>query len=214
MSTRGFPTFAAAQATNGVGLVRNQMVWVAGKMNPGDGFDGWFTYVPGAVDVESDDVIALPLGRLLRSTRPQAELVSSIGSAVRSSLLNLIDNIETNQTALQTLLAPKTVVKNPSNVDHDLAVAGPLTVTLADGTDKIITLAGAAIGRWLTVNPVGDAAITVSQQMYASGPWEFAKTVYATSASNDRVAQITGRVHAVKLTRTAGTNATSTGVLS
>lgn len=99
----------------------------------------------------------------------------------------------------------------PVNLDEQ-----PLVVTLNDGTERIIPTDGLR-GRQLVITAVGDAAITVTQQVVKDGPFLFAHVVTASSSDDDRTTTVGtthgGNVYAIKLQRTAGTNATSTGRL-
>ena len=100
---------------------------------------------------------------------------------------------------------------NPVNLDED-----PLVVTLNDGTERVIPTDGLR-GRQLVITAVGDAAITVTQQVVKDGPFLFAHVVTAASSDDDRTTTVGtthgGNVYAIKLQRTTGTNTTSTGRL-
>ncbi len=100
---------------------------------------------------------------------------------------------------------------DPVNLDEE-----PLVVTQNDGTERVIPTDGLR-GRQLVITAVGDAAITVTQQVVKDGPFLFAHVVTASSSDNDRTTTVGtthgGNVYAIKLQRTAGTNATSTGRL-
>ena len=92
----------------------------------------------------------------------------------------------------------------------------PVVVTIATATPYVVSLSGVAVSPSLAVNPVGNATINIEIQYAPSGIW-FPVTdspIAADSTADDKQHPSVPRCHAIRFTRAAGTNATSTVVLA
>ena len=204
---RGFPTFAAAGTATG--LTPNTIYHVGGKTTVGDTYAGLFTYVPDDSTAASDDVIVVTGGRLKRQSfdsivqgSPQliegqvalpSDVVNAIGSAVNAAIRG--------GGALPVPAGPRPQLPPGTPVDF------PVSVTLADATEREVVLFGTSVPRMVATTPGSGNTVRVRVRYEAGGdpdqPPEFAAITDA-SPYEVRRASLDAPVYSVLVARTAG----------
>ena len=204
---RGFPTFAAAGTATG--LTANTIYHVGGKTTVGDTYAGLFTYVPDDSTAASDDVIVVTGGRLKRQSfdsivqgSPQliegqvalpSDVVNAIGSAVNAAIRG--------GGALPVPAGPRPQLPPGTPVDF------PVSVTLADATEREVVLFGTSVPRMVATTPGSGNTVRVRVRYEAGGdpdqPPEFAAITDA-SPYEVRRASLDAPVYSVLVARTAG----------
>lgn len=109
-----------------------------------------------------------------------------------------------------------TVIPAPGGGTHDFA-SGPLTVTLADGTEVELVLQGVALPRSIAVSPVSGDTVRLRFRYTSGGAWfQPTETLAITNSTSDTGKQhsLDRPVYSMGITRTAGSGTTSVVVIA
>ena len=119
------------------------------------------------------------------------------------------------------MLGGSTTITNPATSQpHSFAADGPMTVTLASGTEVVVVLQGVALPRSLAFNPISGSpgdTLRARFRYTVDGPWyQPPETLAITSATSDdgKLHTLDAPVYSMGVTRTAGAGTTSTVVIA
>lgn len=163
-----FPTLAALQATSPA--ARAPLIHLAGKVEPGDGWGGWFRWQPAVLDQADDATVVEPdpgqPGRLLRVLEPDAEVNAAWWSPDPTGKRDATEALRRALVFLQSgpsrqfrippgrfRVAARMTLSDPALAPlrvrglEDFSITGPGATLVADGDGDLLLFQGCGRGR-------------------------------------------------------------------